>query len=170
VLRPGLVVGRGGLFGRMCASVRATPLVPLFYGGRQEIHALWVWDLCRAIESGLERNLTGIYRLAHPDAVPIRRLYEHIGGLVGHRCLFVPLPAAPVLLALRVGERLGVSLPITSDNVLGLKRLQAVDVRPDLARLGLAPRSFGAALELLRARKDEDVPGSGGETEPCDVG
>jgi nucleoside-diphosphate-sugar epimerase len=148
-LRPGFIIGRGGLFARLCDAIRARPLVPLLYGGRQEIQTVWLEDVCRAIERALERELTGVLHVAHPDAVPIRRFYEAIASLVDRRCRFVRLPAGPLLVALRGAERLGVVLPISSENVLGLKHLRAVEVEPDLERLGLEPRSFAAALALL---------------------
>ena len=101
------------------------------------------------IERALERELTGVLRVAHPDPVPIRRFYEAIASLVDRRCQFVRLPAGPLLMALRSAERLGVALPISSENVLGLKHLRAVDLGPDLRRLDLEPRSFADALALL---------------------
>ena len=110
---------------------------------------MWLEDVCAAIDRALERELTGVLHAAHPDPVPIRRFYEAIASLVGRRCRFVRLPAGPLLVVLRGAERLGVMLPISSENVLGLKHLRAVDVRPDLRRLDLEPRSFADALALL---------------------
>ena len=148
-LRPGFIIGRGGLFARLSDAIRARPLVPLLYGGRQELQTVWLEDVCTAIERALERELTGVLHVAHPDPVPIRRFYEAIASLVDRRCRFVRLPAGPLLIALRSAERLGVALPISSENVLGLKHLRAVDLGPDLRRLDLEPRSFADALALL---------------------
>jgi hypothetical protein len=50
---------------------------------------------------------------------------------------------------LRVAEKAGVRLPLSSDNLLGLKRLQVFEVEQGLARLGLAPRSLEEAFSEL---------------------
>lgn len=148
-LRPGFIIGPGGLFRRLCDAIRARPLVPLLYGGRQELQTVWLQDVCTAIERAVERELTGVVHVAHPDPVPIRRFYEAVASLVDRRCRFVRLPAGPLLVALRTAERLGVMLPISSENMLGLKHMRAVDVGEDLRRLDFEPRSFADALAQL---------------------
>ena len=148
-LRPGFIIGPGGLFARLAETIRVRPFVPLLYGGRQELQTVWLDDVCEAIEQALEREVTGVVHVAHPNPVPIRRFYQAIALLVDRRCRFVRLPAGPLLLALRGAEKMGFHLPISSENVLGLKHLRAIDVAPDLKRLGVAPRSFEESLTLV---------------------
>jgi hypothetical protein len=40
-------------------------------------------------------------------------------------------------------------LPMTSENLLGLKRLIAVDVAPDIERLGVRPRTVEESLKTV---------------------
>jgi hypothetical protein len=66
---------------------------------------------------------------------------------MGVRCLFVPLPFAPVLAAVRAAERLGLPTPLRSESLLGMKGLRAVPVDEDLRRLGMRARPVGESLE-----------------------
>jgi nucleoside-diphosphate-sugar epimerase len=150
VLRPGLIMGRGGLFERMCRSLQTVPLVPQFYGGRQEMQTVWVDDVCAAIETGIRRRLRGAFGIAAPEGISIRRFYRGIAALTGTRCRFVRLPGPPLVAALRVVERLGVSLPISSDNLLGLKHMRLWPLADDLRVLDMTPLTFEESLERLR--------------------
>ena len=42
------------------------------------------------------------------------------------------------------------SLPLSSDNLMGLKRLRTFDVRGDMERLGLRPQTAQQALVEIR--------------------
>ena len=75
--------------------------------------------------------------------MPTRRFYRELAALSGQRCRFVRLPGAPALLALRMTERLGLSLPISSDNLLGLKRMQVWPVADDLRAVNIPRQSRG---------------------------
>ncbi|MGQ9588794.1 MAG: NAD-dependent epimerase/dehydratase family protein [Planctomycetota bacterium] len=149
VLRLGLIVGRegSGLFHRMVEAVRRSRAIPLFGGGRQPLQTVHVEDAARAIGNALDRGLSGLFTLAHPEPISMREFLSGIAGRLGKRPIFVPLPIAPALLALRAFERLGVPLPVSSENLLGLTCLRAADTREDLARLGVELRGADEALD-----------------------
>lgn len=151
VIRPGLIIGHSGLFERMRHSVAALPLVPLFYGGRQQIQTVWIDDVCSAIEHGIHRHLAGAFGVAAPAGVPIRHFYREIAALAGRRCRFVRLPGPAMVAALRLAERFRVSLPISSDNVLGLKHMHVWPLADDLRTLDIAPLTFAESLARLTA-------------------
>jgi len=69
---------------------------------------------------------------------------------LGKRPRFLPLPGDLTVLALRLAERLGFQLPLSSDNLRGLKRLRAFDVEDDLRRIGLDPRPMRESLARIR--------------------
>jgi len=62
------------------------------------------------------------------------------------RCVFLPLPFAPVLAALRAAEALGVPLPLRSESVLAIRGLRQAPVAEDLRRLDLSVRSAEESL------------------------
>src|SRR5262249_528679 len=58
VIRPGLVLGAGGLFDRLAGFVRRRRLVPVV-GGKQRFQTVLVDDLAEAICQAIERDISG---------------------------------------------------------------------------------------------------------------
>ena len=137
VLRLGLVLGRGGLFGGMADMIRQAGVIPLPDGGRQPIQTLWIGDLLEATTNVIERGLAGRYDVAAPEAHTMRDLYASvIRGLgVRRRLLSVPLPLVEV--GVTVLEALGIPFSIRRENVLGLKHLRIFDTAPSMRALGI---------------------------------
>lgn len=149
IIRPGLILGDGGLFARISDSLDRFGFVPVFNGGRQKIQTVHVDDLCTAILTALERGLTGRYVVAEPEGLELRELFRRMADRKGKKARLVSLPAKPVLAGLRVAERLGLRLPLTSENVLGALSLRTQPSESDLAELGVTVRSTGESLDDL---------------------
>ena len=153
VLRLGLVLGRGGLFGSMADMIRQAGVIPLPDGGRQPIQTLWIGDLLEATTNVVERSLAGRYDVAAPDARTMRDLYESvIRGLgVKRTLLSVPLPLVEA--GVTVLEALGIPFSIRRENVLGLKHLRTFDTVPSMRALGIwHPVPMDEAVRGLLAR------------------
>jgi nucleoside-diphosphate-sugar epimerase len=148
-IRPGLIVGDAGLFQRMRATIRKLPVVPVFGGGRQVIQTVHIEDLVRGIQAALERGLTGTLTIAEPGGVTLRELFLSMAAQLGRRRFILPLPYGPVLLALRMVEKLRLPLPVSSENLLGMRGLRHVPSEADLERLGLRARSAAESLASL---------------------
>jgi len=150
IVRPGLVLGPGGqgLFQQLLGAAERLHVVPLFAGGRQPLHTVHIDDLCEAVAAALEHGLTGTVTVAEPEPIAMKDFLRAMVQLRGIRCLFVPLPFAPMLAGLQTAERAGVTLPLRSESLLGLAGMQRIDVRADLARLGVPIRP---AIDSLRA-------------------
>jgi nucleoside-diphosphate-sugar epimerase len=149
IVRPGLVLGRGeaGLFHRMCETVRHARVIPLFGGGHQPLQTVHVDDLCSALLSALDAGMTGRVTVAEPVPIEMRQFLETLAGRLGSRPRFVSFPMAPALTMMRALEALRVPFPVSSENLLGLEQMRAVDTRADLARLGVTVRSALESLE-----------------------
>lgn len=151
VFRAGLIIGpgEGSLFHRMVDSLRRTGLVPVFDGGRQILQTIYVADLCQGIERAIVSSFSGRYVVAEREGLPLREFFRLVAERLGIRCRFVSLPAAPTLLALRILERIGASLPISSENVLGVKSLRFQSSAADLAALSIHARPAAESLGLV---------------------
>jgi NADH dehydrogenase len=148
-VRPGLVLGHGGLFERMAKTVRRSRFVPVIGSGRQPVQTIHIDDLAEAFISALERQITGRLTVAEPEAITMRSLIRMIGEAVGRRPVTVPMPPGLTLAATRLAERLGIPLSVSSDNLQGLLVIRAVDCRADLERLGLNPRPASQSVREL---------------------
>jgi nucleoside-diphosphate-sugar epimerase len=149
VFRPGLVLGKGnaGLFHRMCATMRRASVIPLFGGGSQPLQTVHIDDLCAAIVGAVANGMAGRFTVAEPEPIAMRRFLEMLASRMGRRPLFVPFPLTPALGALRVIEAMRLPFPVSSENLLGLKQMSAVDTRADLAALGVTARPARVSLD-----------------------
>lgn len=147
VLRPGLVLGDGGLFRSTVAHVRARRPIPLIGRGQQPLQVVALDDLTRAVETVIERELAGRFVLAHPEAVPYRAFYAKVAARLGVGPRFVWVPYHLVSAALGVAEWMGLRLPVDRDNLRGLRAMSWVDPHASLAHLGLRLRSFDDVLQ-----------------------
>jgi nucleoside-diphosphate-sugar epimerase len=137
VLRLGLVLGHGGLFGSMVDVIRHARVIPLPGGGRQPIQILWMGDLLSAVANVIDRRLAGRFDVAAPGVLTMRGLYESVQRGLGVRRVLVGVPLPLVELGVSVLEALRVPFPIRRENVLGLKRLRAFDTAPSMRALGI---------------------------------
>jgi nucleoside-diphosphate-sugar epimerase len=153
VVRPGLVLAASGqgLFQQLRGLAGRLHVVPLFGGGRQPLQTVHIDDVCEAVARVIERRLTGIVTVAEPDPVDLGTFLRLMTREMGVRCLFVPLPLAPILATVRTIERLGVPFPLRSESLLGMQGMQRVPVADSLARLGLEVRSAAESLRAIEA-------------------
>jgi len=149
VIKPGTIIGNGGVFRRTREMVRRLPVVPILYGDRL-LQTIYIDDVCTGILNCVQHHVSGRLVLAHPQAVKMREFYSAIALADGVRAKFISFPGDFALAAVILAERLGMRAPISSDNLLGLKHLRIMDPAPSLARLALHPLSF---LESLAAAK-----------------
>ncbi len=151
IVRSGLIIGPGpgGLFHHMRQSLARLPVVPIFDGGRQILQTIHVDDLCRAVELAISRHLTGVLAVAEPEGLRMRQFLGKLAAGLGRRCLLVPLPLGVTLKAVRLFEKLRVPLPLSSENLLGLKQMRRVPSAADLGRIGLDVRTAEQSLEAV---------------------
>ncbi len=149
VLRPGHIIGPGGVFRRTVQMISRLPFIPLFFGGRQPVQTIAVRDVCEAVWSVINRSLGGIYRVAEIKPIELRQFYSHIAQAVGKNPVFVQIPGNTAFWALRAAESMKIRLPLSSDNLLGLKRLRSFNVYEDLKRLRINPQPLLKTFEQL---------------------
>jgi nucleoside-diphosphate-sugar epimerase len=130
IIRPGLVLGDGGIYGRIRQWVRRFPVVPLPDGGHGDMPVIRIEELCRQTLTILAspdapRDLD----LYEPTLKTLRTLVREEAGLSGRRLLIVPIPSRLLLVVLGILEKLRFPLPVTSDNLNGFLANQS---RPGL--------------------------------------
>lgn len=141
VVRPGLVVGNGGLFLRNMRKILTTPLMPLLDGGRDLLPVVAVEDLTAAMTMVLASPV-GAYNLFNPELVTMRRFIETINRAGEHRALYFNIPLSWAIGLLSLSGKLRIKLPIDLDNLRALKQNQECIHKSDLQTLVPTYRSF----------------------------
>ena len=159
-IRPGLVLGAGGVFGEMCRYLRSHRLLPLFGGGRQPLQTIYVGDLARGVVEALASRLSGAFTAAENEPVDYRVFYAELCRQLEIRPRFVPLPFWAAEAATEMARRLGLRLPIDRDNLLGLQAMRA-DRGPRLPCL--QARAYAANLALALADVERLAREAGGD-------
>jgi nucleoside-diphosphate-sugar epimerase len=136
VLRPGLIIGPGGLFARQRAALLRTPIVPMLGGGTQPVAAISLEDFLAAATVALEENRTGAFNLFHEPMPTYREFVSRVR--TAKRTLFVPIPASVALALTRSAETLHVPLPVKSGQIRALEANTSSLSVSDLATLGLS--------------------------------
>ena len=88
----------------------------------------------------IKKKLSGAYTLAHPTPYPIKDFYALIFKKLGLKPRFVKLPGDLVLVALKIAGALRIPLPLTSENLFGLKYPMVFE--SDCVKLGIEPKDF----------------------------
>ena len=150
IVRPGLIIGQGGLFERMMQSTAKFPFVPLFYSGKQKIQYIGVDRLSEGLFNAVEARLAGSLNIAHPVPLDIRAFHSVCAKSLGRKIRFLRLPGPLFLWALRaVEKRFDWKLPISSDNLAGLKKMRVFSTADDLKIMGIEAEDLETILAKL---------------------
>lgn len=121
IIRPGLVLGDGGIYGRIRKFAQTFPLIPLPGGGKDPVPVIPIDTLCRetlvcatADECPREINLFEV------ELRTLRQLAEDAAREAGRRPRILPIPTGMVMAGLKMAELLHLRLPVKSDNLKGL--------------------------------------------------
>jgi nucleoside-diphosphate-sugar epimerase len=149
IIRPGLIIGHGGTFGQMVNNLARLRVMPLFQQGQQIIQTVYIDDLCMAIEKAIRKQLTGIQVIAEPVGIDMKSFFRRISKQLNISCVFIPLPFTPILSIIKFLERQKLTLPLTSENLLGLKHMKIVASEESLNRLGITLRTYKESIQLF---------------------
>jgi nucleoside-diphosphate-sugar epimerase len=132
ILRPGLVIGRGGLFARIVDAIATRRVLPLIDGGRQPVQTVAIGDLCRVVDALLASDAAGAYNVAAPETIASRELFDLIAERLGHKPAYLSVPFGVAFAGATIVEAFGWNLPLTSENLLGLRYAHVAPL-PDFA-------------------------------------
>jgi NADH dehydrogenase len=159
ILRPGLVTGHGdrGLYQRLCRMVDSWPILPLLEGGKSIVQPIHIDDLCDAIFRccQIDGELGGkIFNLGHSHGTSLAQFIQAIAlSRKGRRILAISIPIWPITIVVWMAERLGLPLPITSEHLKGLVKVEKMETETDMALLGIPVRSLDV---IVRDHLDRD--------------
>ncbi len=139
----------GGLFNTIKQTIAKASVVPLISGGKQPIQIIHIEDLTKIIEKISAEKLSGVFSIGTPKVYTMKYMYEQIAQAQNKQIHFVSLPFGFMKLGLTVAESIGLTLPVTTENLLGLKQLQAFDTAPSLNKIGVELMELEQAIKNL---------------------
>ena len=148
IIRPGLVLGNGGLCGRMNAQLKKNRITPLINGGRQLIYTIALDDLLEIILLGITTSSKGVWNIAHPEPISYRNLTSLIAAKLGVHPIFIPVPVFVVSTAIEVLNFFNKPL-ITKDNLKGLLTEKSMDTQTEMQALNLHWKNAETAISDL---------------------
>jgi NAD dependent epimerase/dehydratase family enzyme len=149
VLKPGLVIGRGGLFNDIAGYFQRSAFIPLVSGGRDPVQCVALDDLAKCIEQAIEKDLVGIHALAAPEPITMRAMVRSISRKLKKRVIPVPVPFWLVNLGFLLLEALHIKSPVTRESLLGLKQNRIWDVTDAGRTFGIQFKSCQQAIEQM---------------------
>jgi NADH dehydrogenase len=120
IVRPGLVLGDGGIYGRIRKWARILPLVPLPEGGCGRVPVIGVEKLCElTLKLALNPVSPAEANIFEHELKSLRELVLGAAAEVGRRPRILPIPAALLIGILTLAARLRIPLPVNADNIVG---------------------------------------------------
>lgn len=148
LVRPGLVIGRGGVFSTIERTLSRLPVFPLVDGGQSPVSYLGlnelIWCLVSLVkQAGPHRE----YNLFHEQKVNFRTVLEVSARKRGLRRYYLSLPSSWLLFGLSVFHRFGLVRSVKADNITGLARNASHGYPSHLSTFQLPPKSFEVCYE-----------------------
>lgn len=130
IVRPGLVLGDGGLYGRINKWARLLPLIPLPDGGAGKVPVISIERLCReTLTMSCADEIPQEAGFFERDLHSLLQLVLDAAAKSGKHPWVLPVPSKLVLIGLRLAEFMHLPLPVNSDNLIGfLSNQNAVHV------------------------------------------
>lgn len=119
IIRPGFVLGGGGLFQRLAKLMKVFPVIPLFDGGAGKLPVIGIDRLCRVVARVIVRAHENEreYNLFERELVTQKVFFKAILQACGHKALLLSVPSAFCLSVLKAFESVGIKLPVGHENL-----------------------------------------------------
>ncbi|MBK7960881.1 MAG: NAD-dependent epimerase/dehydratase family protein [Bdellovibrionales bacterium] len=141
IIRPGLVIGKGGLCLKMVNTVSRLPVVPILGGNSIHIPIIGISHLCEAIVRVVDLKEKA-WNLYYEPQVSMRFLLQTFAIRLRLRPVFLNIPIMPVFYFVRLLEICRIRLPIKSENIVGLLASQRTESRSNLSVLNLTDKDW----------------------------
>ena len=158
-IRPGLILGDGGLFANMRDYLKRKRNIPLFNGGTQPLQTVFIHDLVLAIDRLIRLDLKGTYTFCEQDPVQYKEFYNELCRLLNVKPRFISIPFWLAGCMVSCANVIGITLPVNHDNLQGLKLMRAQSSKEDAETIGVQPGNY--KQNLARSINQQDHQGTG---------
>lgn len=149
IVRPGLVIGNGGMFLRFFKAVRKYPVIPLINGGRGETPVISIGQLCEVVDGIISSPVSETqFNAFYPEMPTMRTLVETMKQVAGRKTMLVPVPPGLVLFAASLCSLLGITPPFDAGSVKNFRKNQERIHHSNIAGF---LRSYDSLLDAVEA-------------------
>lgn len=149
-IRPGLVIGKGGLFLEMVKHIQSKGIIPLIDGGTQPLYSVHISDLLKATEIIVSKNLNGTFTVAELKPVLYKDFYKELATTLNKKVLMFNISYTLMEKLLSLTKFLGINTGVGKENLLGLKALKIIEFADDIKRIGFIPHDYKESLRMLQ--------------------
>jgi len=150
VVRPGLIIGDGGIVKEMSNIMKSKHVVPLVDGGNQPLQIVGVDDLAIALHQILSKSLFGHFVVATTKVYKYKDFYKSLAKYLKTPVAYVPIPYKMLEYIFKIVDLLPIKLGVGDDNLKGLKKLTSMDSAADLKKIGITVHDLDEALEASK--------------------
>jgi len=152
VIRPGLVIGDGGLFKMLCRQIGRRAPVPLIDGGRQPVQTVLDDDLARVVVKAARERIAGTFSVGEPQPVEYRAFLQAIARALRVPIAFLSMPFWLADLGARAASALPLHLPVSREQLLGLRAMRPQPVTSDPRLLDAPVRPYDESIRLALSK------------------
>jgi nucleoside-diphosphate-sugar epimerase len=125
IVRPGLVIGNGGMFLKLFEAIRKFPVIPLIDGGKGEVPIISIGQLCEVLTGIISSALPeSEYNIFYPEMTTMRALTEVMKSVANSKAVLAPIPLGIVVLAANFSNLLGIRLPFDAGSAKSYRKNQ----------------------------------------------
>ncbi len=150
VLKIGFVIGDKGILAEIVKRIKNSSFFPLVGGGQQPLQTICIKDFNLSVEKILlDKDLVGNFNLAHEEVISMEVFYKYIVKLLRAKVSFINVPTSLLLVACLFFEKLRIKLPVSSENVLGLKKLTVFSTLETQNNLRIRFKDYKMSLKII---------------------
>ncbi len=147
ILKPGLVMGNGGMLKTISEYISKHKTIPLPGNGIQPVQTLTLLNLSDAIQKIIMDKLSGTFCLGEVIPITIKEFYTEVAKQSNKNIKFISIPFWPLFMFVRFIETIGLKTSTSSESLLGLKQLKSFDTAHDLQKLGIEILDYKTNIE-----------------------
>ncbi|MFH1965379.1 MAG: hypothetical protein ABIJ42_07530, partial [Acidobacteriota bacterium] len=147
ILRPGLVLGKGGSYYRLAQFLSKAELVPILGGNAVKTAITQIDVLCQVIKNYKTLQSGKVYNLFQKEMIGLLDMAKTIQAACGNKGRVFPLPVWMSVILLFTAELLGVKLPSRYSDFMALVKSQKYGYESSYAELDIPEESFAQIVK-----------------------
>jgi len=137
ILRPGLVIGKGGSYDRLAQFLAQKKVVPILGGNAIKTAITHIDVLCQTITNFQSLEQGYVYNIFQPESIGLSDMANMIRKYHGASGVTFPVPIGISKILLKTAERLGIRLPNRYSDFMALLKSQEYGFESSYHKLGL---------------------------------